>query len=52
MVSSFIATFMHIPLCLLFVFYFDLDIRGLALASSVKDFIALLSVMIYANCSE
>jgi MATE family multidrug resistance protein len=48
----FIATLLHIPLCYLFVDHFDLDIRGLGLASSTKDFVLLLSVMIYANCNE
>jgi MATE family multidrug resistance protein len=37
---------------MLFVNHFDLGIRGLNLAGSVKDFILLLSVMIYGNCSS
>jgi len=52
MVAMLVATFMHVPLCLFFVKYLDMDIRGLAVASSVKDGIALLTVMIYSYVSD
>ena len=52
LVAMFVATFLHIPLCYLFVIHFDLDIRGLGIASSLKDLVLLLSVMIYSNCNE
>ena len=52
MVAMFIATFLHIPLCYFFVIYYDFDIRGLGMASSIKDFVLLLSVMIYAACNQ
>ena len=52
MIVMFVATCLHLPLCLLFTDVFDLDIRGLSLANSVRDFILFFSVMIYANCSK
>lgn len=52
MIAMFVATALHIPLCFLFVNGFDMDIRGLALASSIKDIILLATVMIYGNCSK
>ena len=52
MIAMFIATFVHVALCFFFVSYLDLGIRGLAYASSVKDFVLIFSVMIYGNCSE
>ena len=51
MFAMFGSSFLHIPLCMLFVNYYDLDIRGLNIAASIKDFILLLSVMIYGGCS-
>lgn len=52
MVAMFVATFLHIPLCFLFVNYFDMGIRGLGMATSVKDCVLLLIVMVYGNCSR
>lgn len=52
MVAMFVASLLHIPFCLLFINIFDMDIRGLAMALSVTDFILLSTVMVYGNCSE
>ena len=52
MIAMFGATLVHLTFCFFFVVYLDLGIRGLAYASSVKDFVLILSVMIYGNCSE
>lgn len=46
------ATVVHVALCFLFVSYLDFGIRGLAYASSIKDFVLIMTVMIYGNCSE
>jgi len=43
---------LHVPLCFLFVDYFDWGIKGLGLASSTKDFVLIATVMIYGSCSE
>lgn len=52
MIAMFGATLVHLTFWFFFVVYLDLGIRGLAYASSVKDFVLILSVMIYGNCSE
>ena len=52
MIAMIVATLLHLPLCLLFINVFDMDIRGLGLASSVKDFVLLTTVMLYGNCSK
>ena len=51
MVAMFVGTFLHIPLCFLLMDYFDMGIKGLGLASSIKDGVLLVTVMIYGNCS-
>ena len=51
MVAMFIGTSLHVPFCYLYVKYFDLGLIGLGVASSSKDLIILISVMIYGNCS-
>ena len=51
MIAMIVATGLHVALCFLFVSYFDFGIRGLAYASSIKDFVLLVTVMIYGNCS-
>ena len=50
MVAMCIATCMHLPFCLLFMNAFGLGIVGLAVASSCRDFILLVALMIYGNC--
>lgn len=52
MVAMLAATALHVPLCLVFVRGFDMDIRGLALANSVKDMILLATIMIYSSYSD
>ena len=52
MVAMIVATILHIPLCFLLADYFEMGINGLGLATSIKDSILLLVVMIYANCSS
>ena len=52
MVAMIVGTVLHLPLCYLFVYVLDMDIQGLGLASTCKDFVILATVMIYGNCSE
>ena len=52
MVFMIIATVFHTTLCILFMMYFEMDISGLALALSIKDFALMIMTMIYSNCSE
>ena len=51
MVAVFIGTLTHLPMCLLFIHVFDMDIRGLGMASTVKDLVLLIVVIVYCNCS-
>lgn len=52
MMAMFVAAFLHIPLCLFFVNYCDMGIKGLGLATSIKDGILLLSVTVYGGYLE
>ena len=52
MVAMFVAIFIHIILCYLFMNVFEMDIIGLAYATSIKDAVLALSVAIYCYCSE
>ena len=52
MVAILVATSLHVPFCLLFVNVLDLDIMGLGLASSCKDLVLIIIVMIYGICSK
>ena len=52
MIAMMIATVLHVPLCFLFFRGLDMGIIGLALATSIKDAILLMAVMIYACCSS
>ena len=52
MVAIVTTTIIHIPLCILFVYGLDLDIQGLAIATSLKDAILTIFVMIWGSlCS-
>ena len=52
MIAMMIATVLHVPLCLLFFRGFNMGIIGLAIATSIKDAILLMAVMVYACCSS
>ena len=52
MVSMILATLLHIALCFLFIFHFDMGIIGLALANSIKDFALLIITVIFSYCSQ
>ena len=52
MIAMIGSTFMHVILCFVFVEILDTGVIGLAYASSLKDFLLLLSVMIYSRCSS
>ena len=52
MVAMFVAIFIHIFLCYLFVNVLEMDIIGLAYAQSIQCGLLALSVAIYCNCSE
>ena len=52
MIAMIGSTFLHVILCFIFVEALDTGVVGLAYASSIKDFILLLSVMIYSRCSS
>lgn len=49
MVASIIAAIIHVPLCLLFVYGFDLGVVGLAYATTTKEAILLAVVIIYCK---
>ena len=52
MVVMIVGTFVHIVLCILFINVFDTGVVGLAYASSLKDFVLMLTVFIYGYCSS
>jgi MATE family multidrug resistance protein len=52
MVATIFGSVIHVPLCFIFVDHFEMDIRGLPVANAVRDFVILLFVMVYVNCSE
>ena len=52
MVAMFVTTALHIPFCFLFVKGFDMGILGLAVASSVKDFLLMASVIVYCHTAK
>lgn len=51
MVAMMIASMLYVPLCYIFFFHFDLGILGLAIATSIKDGVLLLAVMVYSRWS-
>ena len=51
LIAMIVATFVHVLLCFLFVKGLDMDIVGLAIASSIKDAVLLSTVMVYGCCS-
>ena len=51
MVAIVSANIVHVGLCFLFLDYYDMGIKGLALATSIKDGVALISIIIYMRCS-
>ena len=52
MIVMIIGTFVHIILCYVFVHVLDYDVVGLAYASTLKDFVLMISVFIYGRCSS
>ena len=52
MIAMIVATFVHILLCFLFIHGLEMDIIGLAIASSIKDAVLLCTVMVYGCCSS
>ena len=52
MMAMVFVTVLHIPLCFLFFKWLDLGILGLAIATSIKDFVLLVMVMTYCCCSS
>mgnify|MGYP007058556889 CR=1 FL=1 len=52
MVVMILGTFMHLVFCLIYVKVFDVGIVGLAYASSSKDFVLMIVIMIYSKCSR
>ena len=47
MVAMILTTILHILLCLLFVFYFEMGLIGLAVAVSIKDFVLMVLTSLY-----
>ena len=43
-----IATALHLTLCFVNFIYFGMGIKGLALASSIKDFVLFVTVATYS----
>ena len=52
MVAMLISTALYVPLCLLFVNYYEMGIKGLAVAQSIDNGILILILVIYCNCSD
>ena len=52
MIVMVLVTVLHIPLCFFFLKWFDWGILGLAIATSIKDFVSFTMVMIYCRCSS
>ena len=52
MVAMFISTILQVPLCMFFMIYLDMGIIGLAIATSIKDFITWCLVTVHGSCSE
>ena len=52
MLAMIIATVLHVVLCYINFFVFDMGITGLAIASTIKDFVLLATTMIYGYCSS
>lgn len=46
-----LVTVLHIPLCFFFLRWLDWGILGLAIATSIKDLISLIMVLVYCRCS-
>ena len=51
MIAQVISTICHVALCFAFVHGLDMGIKGLAIATSVKDFVLFLSIKTYMFCS-
>ena len=52
MIAMIFATILHVFLAWFFINVMETDIIGLAIASSIKDFVALIITMIYGSCSS
>ena len=46
------STFVHVILCFVFLEALDTGVIGLAYAAMLKDFVLMLSVMLYSRCSS
>jgi Na+-driven multidrug efflux pump len=46
------VTLLHVPLCLIFVEVFEMDITGLSFAMLVNKLMGFMILMVYGNCSE
>ena len=51
MVAMVVATLLHVVMSMLFVRVFGMGIESLAITSSIKDGVLLLTVKIYSMCS-
>ena len=52
MVLMIVGTCLHIPLCYIFVHSLDMGVKGLPVASGVKDTILFMGLYLYARCSS
>ena len=52
MIFMFVATALHILLCLVFVVWYDFGIIGLGLAMTIKDFVLMTMTITYSSCSS
>ena len=52
MISMIVASVLHVPLCVLFIYRLDMGVVGLAVATSCREFILLSFLIIYCNCSQ
>jgi len=52
MYASIVAAILHVPVCFLFVYTFDMGVVGLAWATTVKEAVLLFGVVAYCMLSS
>ena len=51
MVAMFVAITLHISLCFLFLFHFNMGIIGIALSNTIQNFVLMIITVIFSYCS-
>lgn len=52
MIAMLVSSVLHVPLCWLYVYGFDMGVVGLAVASSSRELILLTFLVCYCNWSD